>query len=135
MRLKALDGVTSLFELEVGTADVTGWYREREGNSLLNHGVSIGHIQVRMEVMGDPPSFLPASTSGAGTIVATKEQVDQMVAKIERGLDEGAVAVGFGLAYTPVASSEEVLAMFRVAADRKGFLSYSLTRRRAECKC
>src|SRR4051812_7308963 len=40
---QARDGVTSTFELEVGTADVAGWYAAREGKSLINHGVSIGH--------------------------------------------------------------------------------------------
>ena len=60
---QARDGVTSSFELEVGTADVAAWYAAREGKSAINHGVSIGHIQVRMKVMKDPGDFLP---SGAG---------------------------------------------------------------------
>src|SRR6185295_1038351 len=41
--LKAADGVTTALELEVGTADVDRWYAEREGKSLVNFGVSIGH--------------------------------------------------------------------------------------------
>jgi dihydroorotase len=60
---QARDGVTSSFELDVGTADVAAWYAAREGKSAINHGVSIGHIQVRMKVMNDPGDFLPA---GAG---------------------------------------------------------------------
>jgi len=39
------DGVTSTFELEVGTVDVAAWYAAREGRSAIHHGVSIGHIQ------------------------------------------------------------------------------------------
>src|SRR5262249_13906780 len=50
-RAQAMDGVTSSFELEVGTADVDRWYAEREGKTLVNYGVSVGHIPTRMRVM------------------------------------------------------------------------------------
>ncbi|MFN7999550.1 MAG: hypothetical protein U0X75_00870 [Acidobacteriota bacterium] len=59
-RAQAMDGMTSSFELEVGTADVDRWYGEREGKSLVNFGVSIGHIPVRMVVMGDKGDWLPS---------------------------------------------------------------------------
>src|SRR5207249_4887278 len=35
---------------------------------------------------------------------------------VERGLVEGALGVGFGIAYTPGASREEILRLFRIAA-------------------
>jgi len=50
-QFQAHDGVTTSLELEAGTADVAGWYAEREGKSLINFGVSIGHIPTRMKVM------------------------------------------------------------------------------------
>src|SRR5271170_7334085 len=56
---QAHDGVTTSLELEVGTADVAAWYAKRQGHSLINHGVSVGHIPVRMAVMHDPGSFTP----------------------------------------------------------------------------
>jgi hypothetical protein len=43
--LKAQDGVTAAFELEVGTADVDAWYAARAGKALIHHGVSVGHIR------------------------------------------------------------------------------------------
>src|SRR5437762_3241592 len=58
-RCQALDGVTTAFELEVGTADIDRWYAEREPGRLINYGVSIGHIPVRMAVLHDPSTFLP----------------------------------------------------------------------------
>src|SRR5712672_4007936 len=70
------DGVTSSFELEVGTADVAGWYAARVGKSAINHGVSIGHIQVRMKVMKDPGDFLPSGNGARQP--ATPEQVEEM---------------------------------------------------------
>src|SRR5438105_1643177 len=58
-RFYALDGVTTALELEVGTSDVAAWYRERESGELVNYGVSIGHIKVRMSVMHDPGTWMP----------------------------------------------------------------------------
>jgi N-acyl-D-aspartate/D-glutamate deacylase len=114
---QARDGVTSTFELEVGTADVAAWYAAREGKSLINHGVSIGHIQVRMKVMKDPADFVP---SGPGAHqVATPEQIAEIRQLMERGFQQGAVAAGLGPTYTPAASRWEILEMFRVASRFK----------------
>ncbi|HEX5964771.1 MAG TPA: amidohydrolase family protein, partial [Pyrinomonadaceae bacterium] len=41
-RFKAMDGVTTALELEVGTGDVDRWYAERDGKTLINYGVSVG---------------------------------------------------------------------------------------------
>jgi len=112
-RYAALDGVTSVFELEVGTADVDRWYREREPGRLINYGVAIGHIPVRMAVLGDPGEFLPSGS--AATTAADDAQIREMARRLEEGIRQGAVAVGFGTAYTPAASPWEVLEMFRVA--------------------
>jgi hypothetical protein len=116
MILKAQDGVTTAAELEVGTADVDAWYGVREGRMAINFAVSVGHIPCRMAVIGDLPAFLPAANSGAATRVANDEQLAALRAKIEHGLRRGAVAVGFGLQYTPGATQWESLEIFRVAA-------------------
>jgi N-acyl-D-aspartate/D-glutamate deacylase len=73
----------------------------------IHFAVSVGHIPCRMAVMGDAPAFLPPATSGAATRVATEEQLAALRRMIERGLDQGAVAVGFGLQYTPGATHWE----------------------------
>ena len=117
MFLKAQDGVTTAAELEVGTADVDAWYAAREGRMTINFAVSVGHIPCRMAVMGDSPAFLPVANSGAATRVANDEQLAALRAMIERGLRRGAVAVGFGLQYTPGATHWESLEVFRVAAQ------------------
>lgn len=113
-RLQALDGVTSAFELEVGTADVDRWYAAREGQAAINYGVSVGHIPARMVVMGDAAGLLPSGPGG--TAPATEAQIARMKQIIERGLQRGAVAVGMGPTYTPAATQWEVLEIFRVAA-------------------
>jgi len=113
-RFKALDGVTSALELEVGTGDVDRWYAEREGKSLINYGVSAGHLAARMAAMKEPVTFLP--TGEAARRSATDAEISEMKRRIEEGLKRGAVAVGFGIQYTPQASHWEILEMFRVAA-------------------
>jgi N-acyl-D-aspartate/D-glutamate deacylase len=113
-RYSAMDGVTTALELEIGTADVAAWYREREGGTLVNHGVSVGHIPLRIELMNDPSDWLPSGP--AVDQEATLEQISLLRNGIETGLQEGALGVGFGLQYTPGASRWEVLEAFRAAA-------------------
>lgn len=111
---QAHDGVTTSLELEAGTVDVDQWYAQREGKSLINFGVSVGHIPVRMKVMNDPGTFLP--TGDAAHREATSEELKQIDQGIERGLRRGALAVGMGINYTAAATHEEILGVFRIAA-------------------
>ena len=113
---KAMDGVTTALELEVGTADVDLWYKTRKGKAPINFGVSVGHIPVRISVMGDQPAFLPPADSRGAKKRATPKQIEEIKMKIEQGLRRGAVAVGFGLQYTPEATQWETLEAFRIAA-------------------
>lgn len=113
-RFKALDGVTSALELEVGIGDVDRWYADRAGKSLINYGVSAGHLAARMAAMKEPVTFLP--TGEAARRAATDAEISEMKQRLEQGLMKGAVAVGFGIQYTPNASHWEILEMFRVAA-------------------
>ena len=115
-RMMVRDGVTSAFELEVGTANVAAWYAAREGGQIVNYGVSIGHIQARMKVLEDPSKgLLPAGVGGSGT--ASDAQMAAMELILREGLAQGAVAMGFGSAYTPGAPMSEIERMFRVAAE------------------
>jgi len=113
--VKARDGVTTAFELEIGTADVTKWYDEREGGQRINYGVSIGHTPVRVVVMADSGQVLPSGPGGSE--VASSQQITEMERRIEEGLEQGALAVGFGLVYTPAATSAEFEALLRIAAN------------------
>lgn len=113
-RFKVMDGVTTALELEVGTGDVDRWYAEREGKATINYGVSAGHLAARMAAMRDPIEFLPSGQ--ASRRAATDAEIAEMKTHLERGLQRGAVAVGFGIQYVPQASHWEILEMFRVAS-------------------
>ncbi len=114
-RAQVMDGVTTALDLELGTADVDRWYAEREGKTLINYGVSIGHVPVRMEVMRDPGTFVPIGE--AAHRAASEDEIEDFKRRLENGLKCGAVAVGFGINYTAAASHLEILDMFRVAAQ------------------
>ncbi|MBC7894223.1 MAG: amidohydrolase family protein [Cytophagaceae bacterium] len=114
--LMVRDGVTSALELEVGDGNIAEWYKTREAPQLVNFGVSVGHIKARMKVLNDPSKdLLPAGAGGTGS--ATDAQQAAMAEILRQGLAEGAVAVGFGSAYTPGATMAEMERMFRVAAE------------------
>ncbi len=113
-RFKAMDGVTSALELEVGSGDIDAWYAQREQKTLINYGVSAGHLAARMAAMHEPVTFLP--TGEAARRPATDVEIEEMKRLLEEDLKRGAVAVGFGIQYTPNASRWEILEMFRIAA-------------------
>ena len=116
-RFYSLDGVTTALELELGTSDVATWYRERSAGERINYGVSIGHIKVRMAVMHDSGTWMPVSDGAYRA--ASPAQIGEIANRIEIGLREGAVSIGAGFPYTPAATRDELLALFRVAAKTK----------------
>src|SRR5262245_19576196 len=112
-RFQSLDGVTTALELELGTADVAAWYREREAGERINYGVSIGHIKVRMAVLHDSGTVMPVSDGAYRA--ATPAQIVEIAKRIATGLNEGAVSIGAGFPYTPAATRVELVAVFGVA--------------------
>jgi N-acyl-D-aspartate/D-glutamate deacylase len=114
---KAHDGVTTALELEIGVAPVAPWYQSREGHALINFGASSGHVPARMAVMHDTGVFLPRDE--AAHRVATGEETLSIINMVRHGLDDGAIGIGFGIAYVPTAPREEILRLFRLAAERK----------------
>jgi N-acyl-D-aspartate/D-glutamate deacylase len=116
-RYKAMDGVTMALELEVGVSPISEWYAAREGKSLIHFGASSGHIPARMAVMHDTGSLLPRDV--AMNRLATPEEQKAIEATVQKGLDEGALGLGMGIAYTPTASPDEILNLFYLAAKFK----------------
>lgn len=119
-RFKARDGVTTALEMEVGVSPVPEWYRAREGKALINFGATAGHIPARMAVMHDSGTLLPRDA--AVNRAATPEEVRQTYELVRKGLDDGALGIGMGIAYVPLASREEILRLFGLAAQRKAVI-------------
>lgn len=120
-RYYAHDGVTTALELELGTYPVAPWYAARAGRSLINYGVSVGHVGTRRALITHDESLAGAAAIGdknrSWTYGALQDaELPGLDSLVELGLAQGAIGVGFGIAYTPGASREEILRLFRVAA-------------------
>ncbi len=120
-RVKALDGVTTALELEIGAPDVARFLKAKEGQSLINYGTSASHPAARALAFGTPiPAGEILPKSGAATDQpTTPEQIAQIERRLRSELDAGALAIGMGIQYTPAASRLEVIDMFRLAAKRR----------------
>jgi N-acyl-D-aspartate/D-glutamate deacylase len=128
-RVKALDGVTTALELEIGAPDVAQFLKSKEGHSLIHYGTSASHAAARAAVFGAPlpaevigkqdgnPEILPKS-GPATNLPATQEQIEAMRERLRAELNAGGLAVGMGIQYTPGATRLEVIDMFRLAAER-----------------
>jgi N-acyl-D-aspartate/D-glutamate deacylase len=116
-RYKAMDGVTTALELEVGVSPVGDWYKAREGRSLIHFGASAGHIPARMTVMKDSGSLLPRDA--AMNRAATADEQKAIETAVRRDLDEGGLGMGMGITYTPTATPDEILSLFSLAGRFK----------------
>lgn len=120
-RVKALDGVTTALEMEIGVPDVAQFLKAKQGHTLINYGSSASQVAARSLVFGTPlpegtilPKIGPATDEHA-----TPEQIEKIKARLRDQLDAGGLAIGMGIQYTPGATRLEVIDMFRLAAERK----------------
>jgi N-acyl-D-aspartate/D-glutamate deacylase len=118
-RVKALDGVTTALEMEIGKPDVAAFLQSQEGRSLIHYGTTASHPAARALVFGTPlPADVLVPKSGAAAKQpASPEQVEAMKARLRHELDAGALGIGMGIQYTPGVTRWEVIEMFRLAAE------------------
>lgn len=126
-RLRAADGVTSVLNLESGSVDVAAYYEALDGEALIHYGAAVDHEELRRTAQGVTLEVVNGVTDWPGINETrampeldqqplTEAETDTLVALVERELRAGAVAVGYGIAYTPGATHSEILRMFEVAA-------------------
>src|SRR5439155_4353 len=112
-RYYAHDGVTTALELEIGTFPVARWYAERDGRALINYGVTVGHPGARRALLRHDQSLTGAAALGDTSRTWTHgtlrdAELPSLDTLVDQGLAEGALGVGFGIAYTPGASRQEI---------------------------
>lgn len=118
-RVKALDGVTTALEMEIGKPDVAAFLQSMEGHSLVNYGTTASHPAARSLAFNTPipaDGLLPKS-GDATDQPASPAQIEAMKARLRHELAAGALGVGMGIQYTPGATRWEVIEMFRLAAE------------------
>jgi N-acyl-D-aspartate/D-glutamate deacylase len=117
-RLKAFDGVTTALEMEIGKPDVAAFLQSHANHSLINYGTTASHVAARSLAFSAPlPELLPKS-GPATDQPATPEQIARIKERLFHELDQGALGIGMGIAYTPGATRSEVTQIFRLAAER-----------------
>ncbi len=126
-RLRAADGVTSVLNLESGAVNVPAYYEALEGRALIHYGTAVDHQTMRRIAQNDsllevvngvtdwPGINQTRSAPELDKRALTSSELDTLATLIEQGLTEGAVAVGFGIAYSPGATHTEILRMFQIA--------------------
>jgi N-acyl-D-aspartate/D-glutamate deacylase len=101
---KIADGVTTNLSLHGGTTDPPAWYGYYGAHRPpVNYGASFFFSVARNEL------------GIALTAAATHAQIEQLTARGERALREGALAVSFSLEYVPGIRREEILPLLRLA--------------------
>jgi N-acyl-D-aspartate/D-glutamate deacylase len=120
-RVKALDGVTTALELEIGAPNVAQFLKTKQGHSLIHYGTAASHVAARVLVLGVPlsPGEILPKSGPATEQPATPEQIQRIEDRLRSELDAGGLAIGMGIQYTPGASRLEVIDMFRLAAERR----------------
>ena len=122
-RLRAADGVTTVLNLEDGAADASSYYAALEGRALLNYGAAVDHESVRYMAAGDSTISIVDGvneTRGQPSIdqrPLNAQELQRLDSLARAQLDAGAVAIGFGLYYTPGATHSEVLRLSRLADE------------------
>jgi len=127
-RLKALDGVTTALELETGVPDLKRFLEVRRNKSLINYGATASHEAARVIAWGLP--LVSANMGPAAAIAdpaegpvtneaASPERLSRILSLLRTELSAGALGIGVGLQYTPGATYEELIDVFRLAAEFK----------------
>lgn len=125
--MNLLDGVTTQLDLEAGAYPISAYGEHFRGGAQLNYGSSVGHFAIRIKVMEglDQPYIFyrgkVASADGDAWIKpASADQIEQMRALVNTGLDEGGLGIGVLLDYMTAAVSDvELRMLFQVAGTRQ----------------
>jgi len=125
-RMQAMQGVTTMLELESGVLPIAEWYESQAKRKLpINYGAAAGWTFARIATFaGDTPVSSPEyfqdaqARSDWKTSVATPEQLAEILKLVEQGLDEGALGIGINAGYAPGAGRKEYFALARLAAER-----------------
>jgi dihydroorotase-like cyclic amidohydrolase len=123
MRLRALDGVTTAFELEGGVTPVAPAYRQAAAEGRpINYGFAASWALARMEAVAGVDldaglgTFLANIASPAWQGGATRAQIGQILDRLSADLADGALGIGMLVGYAPGADPAEYLRVAQLAA-------------------
>jgi len=126
-RLMLRDGRTTIMDLEVGAygPKIGEFYKQREGNSPINFGVSVAHEFARAAVLDGftdwryfytPDALRSRVKQGWSGTRPTLEQGNQILAAMDEGLRQGGLGIGSTVGYMRAGvSSREIFELQRLA--------------------
>ena len=125
-RMQAIQGVTTMLELESGVLPITSWYEEQGKKRLpVNYGAAAGWTYARIATFTDTqPEATVKYFQDAQKLtdwkmdVATPEQQEKILQLVEQGLDEGALGIGINAGYAPGYGRKEYYALAELATKR-----------------
>lgn len=134
-RMQAMQGVTTMLELESGVLPISDWYEAQSKKKLpLNYGAAAGWTYARISVFGGTSPKATAdyfqaaqSQSDWKMNVATPEQQEDILKLVKEGLDDGGLGIGINAGYAPGYGTKEYHALAELAADR-GVATYTHVR-------
>jgi N-acyl-D-aspartate/D-glutamate deacylase len=135
-RMALRDGVTTPLELEFGVLPVALWYDSMEGKSQTHYGATASLQGAREMVLNPKYETIDGATINDVELakqtffdmawsktVATDEQVEQILARVEEGLGQGALGVGYTPGYmVSGVRSEEGIGAQKLAAKYGRFV-------------
>jgi hypothetical protein len=125
-RMQAMQGVTTMLELESGVLPIGEWYDAQAKKNLpINYGSSAAWTYGRIATFtGTPPKATAKyfqdvqGRSDWKMDIATPEQQAQILKYVEQGLDEGGLGIGINAGYAPGYGRKEYFALAKLAAKR-----------------
>lgn len=123
-RMQAFDGVTTTLELESGILPISDWYEtQSEIPRVLNYGASAAWTFARisefegLEMKADLRWFQSAfALKDWVNEPAGPKQVENIVGRIQKGIEEGSIGIGVNNGYAPGGGYKELLAIHELAA-------------------
>ena len=125
-RMQAMQGVTTMLELESGVLPVSDWYDAQAKKKLpINYGTASAWTYARIATFTatEPEATVAYFQDVQGRAdwkmeIATPEQMEAILALVEQGLDEGALGIGINAGYAPGYGTKEYYALAKIAAER-----------------
>jgi len=123
-RVQALDGVTTALELEGGALPISRFYdRASEEGRPIHYGASVnwGIARIAEKTGKEPTGGMDFFFSNMGILswqhnLASDEETARIVERVQQGLDEGGLGIGFLLGYAPGTGRKEYYALNELAA-------------------
>ncbi len=126
-RMYAMEGVTTALEMESGMLPIADYYEiQAKKNLPINYGASAGWTFSRIscfmhnEPRAEPDYYFDAQANNEWKEnLATDEQLEQIIEKVEQGLKQGGLGIGVNAGYAPGYGHKEYYALAELAAKYK----------------